>query len=110
MSALPASAASCLRVTRSLLAAGHRIRVVAALGLGTILSANLDYLHVMPGVDSDTPWTWFLTASYFGAFLIGAAWAGWLKVTLPAAFQTIGLGAHSTTTADKTRRLFCTCA
>ncbi len=74
--------------------------VIAALGLGTILIATLADFHTMLGVEPSSPWTWIFPTSYLAVFLIGAAWAGWLKATRPATYHAIGLGAHSTTTAS----------
>ena len=76
--------------------------VVAAVGLGTILVATLADFHIMLGVDPGTPWTWIFPVSYLAVFLVGVAWAGWLKATRPAAYQAIGLGAHSTTMPSTT--------
>jgi amino acid transporter len=74
---------------------------IAFLGLGYVLFLTVDQFATLLGLpDPHSPWRWVLPASFAAAALAGMLWAVIIKLTRPAVYASIGLGANRVTTPD----------
>ncbi|WFE27897.1 APC family permease [Solwaraspora sp. WMMD791] len=71
----------------------------ATVALGLILIGTVTSFGDLLGIPDTSPLRWWFPAGYALAALAGTGWAMWLRAHRPQAFQAIGWGADSATTA-----------